>query len=417
MPKTRDDAAEQALAGKSALEAAMRSEPDNAGLRALYFQQLARIARAHIGLCEAWLPELHYPLLFRCGNTDIDVLAQVFLRQAYDFRLDGPPPTRILDLSANVGYAAVFLANRCPDAQILCLEPVPANFRLLLLNTLPYRGTVHLNAAAWSQTGRLRMTAMHGTHREYQLADAGAGEQGTYRCFAVAELLRMRAWNRVEFVRCDLEDGRAALFAESAAEWIDRSDVVAVTNPDATALDQEQVSACFDHAVFSHARYGEVDVYQRCPAEPARAKARVIPLIHSGPGLSPIELRDAPAEGWGFFLFDDRGCQLHPNAPGEPPVQAVFKVNCDGQNRFTSVVLHAGQPAEDVIFHVVIRRLADGAVLMDSARRVLSGAGAEWSERIPMLTGPHEVVLETEMAPGANSNANAWARWIDPRLG
>lgn len=393
----------------------MRSEPGDAGLRTLYFQQLGRIARAHVGLCEAWLPELQHPLLFRCAGTDVDALAQVFLHRAYDFALDGPPPARILDLSAGAGYAAVFLASRFPDAQVLCLEPVPANFRLLLLNTMPYRSTAHLNAAAWSQTGRLRVTAMHGTHREYQLTEAGEGDQGTYRCFAVSEILRMRAWNRAELVRCDLEDCGSALFAE-AAEWIDRADVVAVATNDATASGGT-VSAYFDPAAFTHARHGAINVYQRLSAERRIPKPRVIPLIHSGPGLSPMQVRDAPAESWGFFLLDDRGCQLHPNPPGGPPAQAVFTVECDGQNRFTSVVLHAGQPADDVIFHVVIRRLSDGVVLMDSARRVLAGAGAEWSERIPVLVGQHEVVLETVMAPEATVNSHAWARWIDPRLG
>jgi hypothetical protein len=151
--------------------------------------------------------------------------------------------------------------------------------------------------------------------------------------------------------------------------------------------------------------------------EPAVPKPRLIPLIHSAPGLSPLEVRHVAAEDRGFFLFDDRGCQLHPNAPGEPPAQTVFTVDCNGQNRFTTIIMHVGQAAEDVIFRVVIRRLADGLVLMDSARRVLAGAGAEWSEWIPVLRGPHEIVLETEMAPGASTNANARARWIDPRLG
>lgn len=395
----------------------MRSDPENPALRTLYFEELARIARTHIGLCEAWLPELLHPVVFRCGSSDVDALMQVFLHQAYDFPLDGPPPARILDLTANAGYAAVLLANRFPDAQILCLEPVPAHFRLLLLNTLPYRSMAHLNAAAWSQTGRLRVTAIHGAHREYQFTDTGDSDQGAYRCFAVAEILRMRAWDRADLVRCDIHDGGAALFAESAGEWIDRADVVAVNLHDPAGTVDGPVSARFDRAVFTHTSYRGIDIYQRRPAEMQILKPRLIPLIHSSPGLLPIELRHAAAEHGGFFLFDDRGYQLQPNPPGEPPAQAVFTVDCDGQNRFTSIVMHAGQSAEDVIFHVVIRRLADGAVLMDSARRVLAGAGAEWSERIPMLIGRHEVVLETEMTPGASSNANAWARWIDPRLG
>lgn len=410
--------AERELATKRALELAMQSEPNNDSIRTLYFQQLERIARAHVGLCEAYLPELPHPLLFRCGTSDVGNLAQIFLRQEYDFPLEGPPPARILDLGAYVGYAAVFLTNRFPEAQILCVEPVPASFRVLLLNTLPYRNTAHLNAAVWSHNGRLRVAAMHGGHWGYQLAEATEGDQGAYRCFTVTEILRMRGWDRAEFVKCDIEGGEAALFADPAVDWIGKLDVIALETHDHIVPNSAAtVAACFDPSAFTHARYRELEVYQRRQQEQSIAKPPVIPLIHSGPGLSAIEVRNVPADKWGFFLFDDRGCQLHPNAPGGAPAQIVFTPDCDGQNRFTSIVFHAGQQAEDVIFHVTIRRLSDGALLMDSARRVLAGAGAEWSERIPKLIGRHEVILETEMAPGASKDMNAWARWIDPRLG
>lgn len=410
-------AVEHELAAKRALEAAMQSEPDNDAVRTVYFQHLERIARTHVGLCEACLPELPHPLLFRCGTSDIDNLAQIFLRQEYDFPLNGPSPGRILDLGAYVGYAAVFLANRFPGAQILCIEPVPASFRILLLNTLPYRNTAHLNAAAWSHNGRLRVTAIHGGHWGYQLAEANEGDQSTYRCFTVAEILRMRGWDRAEFVKCDIEGGEAALFADPAADWVGKLDVIAIETHDHMVPNSAAtVAARFDPSVFSHARYRELEVYQRRQNEHSVTRPPAIPLIHSGPGLSVMQIRNVRGDQWGFFLFDDRGCQLHPNAPGGPPAQLVFTLDCEGQNQFTSIVLHAGQPADDIIFHVTIRRLSDGALLMDSARRVLAGAGAEWSERIPKLDGRHEVVLETEMAPGAGGDMNAWARWIDPKL-
>lgn len=410
--------AERELAVKRALESAMRNEPENGSLRALYFQELERIARTHVGLCEACLPELPHSVQLRCGTSDIDNLAQIFLRRDYDFPIDGPVPARILDLGAYVGYAAVWFANRFPEAQILCVEPVPANFRLVLLNTLPYRNTAHLNAAAWSHSGRLRVAAMDGGLSGYQLAEPAEGEQGAYRCLSVDEILRMRGWDRAEFVKCAIEGGEAVLLADPEAEWIGSLDVLAIEPRDHLAPNgSAAVAARFDPSLFTHSRHRELEVYQRRRDEQQTAKARVIRLIHSDPGLSAMEVRNAPVEKWGFFLFDERGCQLHPNAPGGSPAQLVFTIDCDGQNRFTSVVLHAGQAAEDIIFHVTIRRLSDGALLMDSARRVLAGAGAEWSERIPKLIGRHEVTLETEMAPGTTGDVNAWARWIDPRVG
>lgn len=395
----------------------MRGEPDSDRLRTVYFEHLERIARNSVGLCHAWLPELPHPLAVRCGTQDIDNLVEIFLYRVYDFPLEAPAPARILDLGAYVGYAAVFLANRFPEAQILCVEPVPANFRILLLNTLAYRNTAHLNAAAWSHDGRLQLAAINGGHQGYRFAEPAEGDQGGYRCFPVAEILRMRGWDRVDLVKCDIAGSEAALVCNSAAEWTSKAEIIAIKQGTLTQDGAASLLPQFDETLFIHTRHGKLDLYTRRDRDASIPNPPVIPLIHSGPGLTRIEVHHARPEPRAFFLFDDRGCQLHPNAPGGPPAQLVFTVDCQGQNRFTSVVLHAGQQAEDVIFHVVIRRLSDGAILMDSARRALAGAGAEWSERIPKLIGLHEVTLETEMAPGATGNANAWARWIDPRLG
>lgn len=405
------------LAAKHGLEAAMYSEPDNDALRALYFQQLGRLARTHVGLCEVRLPELPHPLTLRCGSTDIDNLEQIFWRREYDFVWDLPAPARILDLGAYVGYAAVCLANRFPDAQILCVEPVPSSFRILLLNTLPFRNISHLNAAAWSHNGRVQLIGIHGGHWGYQLAGADEGAPGDYRCFTIAEILRMRGWDRAEFVKCDVEGAEAMLFADPGVDWIRSLDVLAIETHDRMALNSAAVvRGCFDPELFSHAQYQKFDVYQRQEVEPQLTKPIVIPLIHSGPGLSPMTLGNAAPVDSGFFLFDERGCQLPPNPPGEPSARLAFNVECNGQNRFTTVVLHAGHQADEIIFRVRIRRVADDIMVADRARRVLAGAGAEWIESIPVLQGPHEVVLETEMAEGALTNRAALARWIDSRL-
>jgi FkbM family methyltransferase len=410
----RLSASERELGAKRALESAMQSEPDDPGLRTLYFQHLGKVARTHMGLCEVRLPELPHPLMFRCGTSDIHQLEQIFFRRAYDFLRDYAAPARILDLGASGGYAAVFLANRFPDAQILCADPVPSSFRLLLLNTLPYRNITHLNAAAWRHNGRVRLAGISGGHSGYQFADPGEGGQGEYRCFTVAEILRLRGWDRAEFVKCAVQGAEAALLADPTAEWLRNLDILAIETRDMAT--PHSIVAWFDNPLFTHARHRDLDVFHRRGEAPPLGKPTVIPLIHSGAGLSPMIVHNAPAADWGFFLYDDSACQLHPNPPGEPPAQMLFRVDCSRQNRFTTVVLHAGHPAGDIIFRVRIRRLADDAIIADSARRVLAGAGAEWSERIPVLIGPHEIVLETEMAEGAGSNSAALARWIDTRL-
>jgi methylase of polypeptide subunit release factors len=149
------------MAAKHALEAALAAQPQDGGLRAQYFAQLETLARQHVGLCDARLPEYDHPLFFRAGTSDIANLLQIFRDGEYDFALHATP-RRILDLGAYVGYAAVYLARRFPAAEIFCIEPSPSSFRMLLLNTLPYRAISHLNAAVWRHAGRRRGEADRG---------------------------------------------------------------------------------------------------------------------------------------------------------------------------------------------------------------------------------------------------------------
>ncbi|MBV9734592.1 MAG: FkbM family methyltransferase [Acidisphaera sp.] len=400
---------------KAGLEAALRGTPGDDATRRLYFSLLQRIAGARTGLLAVHLPELRAPLFLRCGTTDAASLHQVFAEGKYALA-PNHAPAHILDLGAYVGYAAVFLASRHPAARILCVEPVPANHRLLLLNTLPYRGIATLNAAAWRSTGRLARTDLTGDWGSI-LAATGESGLGAFPCYSVADMLRIQGWERADTVKCSIQGSEKAVFADPAQDWISGIDALAVETHDRLVPDcSGTVAACFDPAQYAHTRQGAVDVWLRRSPRTGAPAPRAIALAQSDVGVGALRLENVAQAPWAFFLFDERGLQLHPNPPNRPPARAVFTQTCDGQSGFSADILLAGPPCDDVLFRVAIRRVADGAVLLDASRRVRQGAPLAWSERTPLLNGPHELTLQTEMAPEAVSNANAWARWIEPRL-
>lgn len=399
---------------KTSLEAALREAPDEAGARGLYFDLLQRLARTRTGLLTAWLPEVPTPLFLRCGTSDASSLHEVFGQGKYGFT-PNHAPARILDLGAYVGYAAVYLANRFPGARIVCVEPVPANHRILLLNTLPYRDVVALNAAVWRSTGRLARTGVV-SDRSSILAQTAESGLGTFSCYAVPDILRMQGWDRADYVKCSIEGAEKVVFADPGQDWIGGIDALAIETHDRPAPGWSAVAACFDAAQYRHARHGAVDVYVREVPRAVPPEARTILLAQATPELWTLKLENVASAPWGFFLFDERGLQLHPNAPNQLAARAIFTPRCAGQTRFSTELLLAGPPCEDVLFRVTIRRVADGAALLEAAQRVRHGAPVTWAERTPLLVGPHEVTLQTEMAPGTSSNGHAWARWIEPRL-
>ena len=58
----------------------------------------------------------------------------------------------------------------------------------------------------------------------------------------------------------------------------------------------------------------------------------------------------------------------------------------------------------------------DGSEVLRVELALGAGERAPMNVNLPPLTGRHRFVLQTEMAPGAPHNYNAWARWLSPRV-
>ena len=411
-------ATSESLRRKAELEFALQKAPAEAKLRATYFEHLLKLGAGHAGLGHAMLPELGHPLYFRGATPDVANMAQVFRDQALEVPM-AATPRRILVLGAYAGYAAVWLARRHPLAEIACVEPMPANLRLLALNTGPWPRIRALNAAVWHSTTRLAVRLrMAGDWAPSLHERTGEDEERLVPARPVAELLGALGWSQVDFVLCDTIGAEAAVFADPQAPWLRQLDLALVhTHPNLVPGVDQAVAACFPPAFCDHRRHGEYDLFQRHvplrahPPAPPRLK-----LIPDEPGLAPLRLQDLEPVPWAFFIFDGRSCQLHPNMPGQPPARAIFPLTLTGQTRFSATLHHAGAPAAPVVFTVVLAR-PDGTEVTHAGRVVAAREHVAWSVPLPALTGPHNLVLQTAMAPGAANNNNAWARWLEPALG
>jgi FkbM family methyltransferase len=107
------------LAGIDKLRYAMNASGHGAGL-ATY--------RLRGGICVA----------LRKDTTDFKVFDEIFVEQAYApcvARLpDDLGPVTLIDLGANIGLSALFLARALEVVEIIAVEPDPDNFRLLSEN-------------------------------------------------------------------------------------------------------------------------------------------------------------------------------------------------------------------------------------------------------------------------------------------
>ncbi len=405
------------LIRKAELEAAMFAAPLDGPLRAAYFDELVRFASVRSGLSHALLPEFGYPLALRCGTTDIVGLSRVFRDGAYGFPMRASP-ARILILGAYAGYSAVYLTARFPAAQILCVEPAPASYRLLEINTRPFRQIETLRSAVWHSATRLGVRSRNLGDWGQILHDQMPDADRSIVARTVPEILRLAGWDHADMVICDLPNIPAAVLADPRQRWMHMVDtfVASVPEPDFEAF-STSLQACLDPALHDYVRHGDFHVFERRVPFRAmvRPQPRPMPLISAEPGLFPIGLQETPATPWGFFIFDGESCQIHPNEPGATPARAIFLRTLNGQARFTTTLLHAGRPAAAITFSLIVAR-EDGGELVRHSWTLGPREREEVDIAMQPLHGPHHIVLQTEMAAGSMVNYNAWAQFLAPRL-
>ena len=110
----------------------------------------------------------------------------------------------VLDVGANVGVFALYMASKAPEAAIHCFEPDTPNFEILQrnLSRAGVRATAHkLAMAASSGIGYLRL---QGSSVEYSLAPAGHQSEKV-ECVGWDEAFQLSGVECFDFVKMNIE--------------------------------------------------------------------------------------------------------------------------------------------------------------------------------------------------------------------
>ncbi len=169
-------------------------------------------------------PNLLHPIELRIDSTDADVYGQVLIDEEYAAVADGQAGM-IVDCGANVGYTSAYLLSRFPDAQVVAIEPFPANAEMCRRNLAPYgnRATV-IEAAVWSHCTRLVLDHGGGNEWGVQVRAARPGEVGGIAAIDIPSL----DIKHIDILKIDIEGSEADLFAEHTDRWLPRVSNIAI---------------------------------------------------------------------------------------------------------------------------------------------------------------------------------------------
>ena len=160
-------------------------------------------------------------------GADGFIRSEVFDHQFYRLPLDCSPPT-ILDLGANIGLTAIYLARAFPQAALACVEPMPGNLQVLARNLQlnGIRATI-IAAAAHVDDGRVRMTSADADYDHKIAVDPGTPSDLEVAAISVPAIMQKLKWERIGLLKMDIEGHEKILLTENC-DWLECVDALCV---------------------------------------------------------------------------------------------------------------------------------------------------------------------------------------------
>jgi FkbM family methyltransferase len=164
----------------------------------------------------------------RCKSSDLRVLCDIFRNHQYHIP-ESVDAKSILDLGANVGYSAVYLSQRFPEALILAIEPDRENFQILSMNTQHLPNVRRMLAAVSPDGGSVKLLNENSAHWARQFlpnAADNADDRTAVKSLSMNALIDLLPAARADIIKMDVEGMEKYLFEDTS--WIHRVKILCI---------------------------------------------------------------------------------------------------------------------------------------------------------------------------------------------
>jgi len=177
-------------------------------------------------------PGIRHPLYLRLPSTDLSIYEQIFIREEYKIDVSSAPKTMV-DAGANIGFAAVYFANKYPEAKIVAIEPEDSNYTVMVKNVAPYPNIVPVRAALWHENKMIELVDPNRGKWGFVTQDAGQGDKligGVLHqvpAMTVDTIMRDHGMERLDILKIDIEGAELEVF-QSRPSWVEKVDALII---------------------------------------------------------------------------------------------------------------------------------------------------------------------------------------------
>ena len=173
------------------------------------------------------LKNIKHPIILRPGTSDVPLLFHIFVEKEYGIN-PKKEPSFIIDAGANVGFTAVYFANRFPKARIIAIEPEESNLKLLQKNTEAYPKIRCIKAGLWNSNTLLRITNLEKDSKwGFQVEETKDQGADTCQAISIPQILSEEKAKKIDIAKIDIEGSEKEVFAKNT-QWLSKTNLLVI---------------------------------------------------------------------------------------------------------------------------------------------------------------------------------------------